>query len=262
MVIKVLKPVKFLKPCLAVMLASSVSSVWASDLQNAANVTEKSHANSAKSQQRIDASSEKTLTMRAEIEQLEQEIKNLEVYRDHLTALLANQEEEVVSFESQIDEIQDTRQGVVPLMYQMIDALASHIEQDVPIRVEARNNRVSGLQAMMSRADVSDAEKYRRILEAYMIEMDYGTKIAVYQGNIEFEGQQLDVEKFYLGRLSLLAKSSNGARYWSWDQSQNEWLLVDAKTHKDLEQAFRLADKQIAPTLLTLPVSLTSAEVK
>ncbi|MDR9827260.1 DUF3450 domain-containing protein [Vibrio sp. FNV 38] len=253
---------KLIKSSLAVLLLSIASQAGASGLNNATAITAKTNEKSAASQQRIDKSSEAALALQYEVEQLQQEIRNLEIYREHLSALVENQDQEALSFDAQIDEIQDTRQGVVPLMYQMITALKGHIDQDIPIRREARLDRVAKLDEMMSRADVSDAEKYRRILEAYSIEIDYGVKLGHYQGQIEFEDQTLEVSMLYLGRISLIAKSSNGARYWSWNQAEQVWQLVDGKLNKDLEQAFRLADKQIAPTLLNLPVSLVHTEVK
>ncbi|WP_394244161.1 DUF3450 domain-containing protein [Vibrio astriarenae] len=253
---------KIMKSSLALLTLSIACQAGASGLENATAITTNTNEKSAASQKRIDKSSEAALALQYEVEQLQQEIRNLEIYRDHLRSLVANQEEEALSFEAQIDEIYDTRQGVVPLMYQMIDGLKAHVEQDMPIRRDARINRVSKLESMMSRADVSDAEKYRRILEAYMIELDYGIKLGSYQGQIEFEGQSLEVSMLYLGRISLIAKSANGARYWSWNQTQETWLLVDSKLNNDLEQAFRLADQQIAPTLLNLPVSLANAEAK
>ncbi|MCV5804624.1 DUF3450 domain-containing protein, partial [Escherichia coli] len=69
---------------------------------------------------------------------------------------------------------------------------------------------------MMTRADVADAEKFRRILEAYQIEMDYGTKLGVYQGKINLgDNEAVEADILYLGRLSLVARSLSGETFWS-----------------------------------------------
>jgi hypothetical protein len=116
---------------------------------------------------------------------------------------------------------------------------------------------------MMTRADVADAEKFRRILEAYQIEMDYGTKIGIYQGKITLEGNdQVEADILYLGRVSLVARSLSGEQFWSWSQQQNAWQSVGSEQKSELDKAFAMANKQIAPSMLTLPVSLNVAEGK
>lgn len=62
-------------------------------------------------------------------------------------------------------------------MYKMIDGLKNTVKNDKPLRAEQRYQRIEKLETMMTIANVSDAEKYRRILEAYQIELDYGTSL-------------------------------------------------------------------------------------
>lgn len=252
-----------MKTSLALILATSASTTMAANsLDSAQSIQSKTNAASASSQKRIDVSAEKTLTLKAEIEQLEEEVKNLKVYRDHLTALVASQDQEVASLDSQIEEIKSTRQGIVPLMYQMVDGLKQIVAQDVPIKLVQRQERIAKLESMMTRADVSDAEKYRRILEAYQIELDYGTKLGLYQGKISVNDESREADVLYLGRISLVARSLNGSKFWSWDQKSNQWLNVDASLKSELDKAFSIAAKQTAPSLITLPVSLKVAEAK
>lgn len=246
---------------LALSLAIASTSSMAVGLDAAQSIQSKTNAASASSQKRIDASAEKTLTLKAEIEQLEEEVNNLQVYRQHLTSLVNSQQQEVMSLERQIDEIKSTRQGIVPLMYQMIDGLKQITAEDVPIKLEQRNQRIAKLEKMMVRADVSDAEKYRRILEAYQIELDYGTKLGLYQGQLTIDGESRQADVLYLGRLSLVARSLNGNRFWAWDQNAKQWSEVDPSMKSELDKAFSMAAKQVAPSLITLPVSLQVAEV-
>lgn len=246
---------------LALSLVIASTSSMAVGLDAAQSIQSKTNAASASSQKRIDASAEKTLTLKAEIEQLQEEVNNLQVYRQHLTSLVNSQQQEVISLERQIEEIKSTRQGIVPLMYQMIDGLKLITAEDVPIKLEQRNQRIAKLEKMMVRADVSDAEKYRRILEAYQIELDYGTKLGLYQGQLSIDGESRQADVLYLGRLSLVARSLNGNSFWAWDQNAKQWSEVDPSMKSELDKAFSMAAKQVAPSLITLPVSLQVAEV-
>lgn len=250
------------KSSLALVLATASVNAVASGLDSAQNIQSKTNAASASSQKRIDSSAEKSLTLKAEIEQLQEEVKNLTVYQNHLTALVASQQQEVDSLNNQIDTIKSTRQGIVPLMYQMIEGLSVLVAEDAPIKREQRLERVAKLEQMMTRADVSDAEKYRRILEAYQIELDYGTKLGLYQGQIDVAGETLETDILYLGRLSLVARSLNGTKFWTWSKADEQWVGVDSSLKSELDKAFSIAAKQTAPSLITLPVSLNLAEVK
>ena len=252
-----------LKTSLALAISMMATSSIASSLDQAQAIQNKTNNASAASQKVIDKSSETSLALKAEIERLQEEVKNLEIYHDHLAALVESQNKEADSINAQIDEIKYTRQGVVPLMYQMIDGLQVLVEKDVPIKKEQRLERVEKLKAMMTRADVSDAEKYRRILEAYQIEMDYGIKLGVYQGRIELsDNKVIEADVLHLGRASLVARNLSGTQYWSWNQVVNQWQVQDASMKSELDKAFDIASLQAAPSLITLPVSLNVAEAK
>jgi hypothetical protein len=64
-------------------------------------------------------------------------------------------------------------------MQNMLDTLARFVDLDVPFLLDERSKRVATLKEMMTRADVSVSEKYRRIVEAYVVEMD-GRTIEAY----------------------------------------------------------------------------------
>ncbi|PSU99140.1 DUF3450 domain-containing protein [Photobacterium kishitanii] len=246
----------FIKTSLAIVILSVTTGANASNLDNARSIENKTNTASAVSQDKIDKSADSVLAMKASIEQLQEEVKNLTIYHDHLARLVQNQAQEVASIDQQITDIKQTRQGVVPLMYQMIDGLKTIVENDKPIKHQARLARVNKLETMMSQADISDAEKFRRILEAYQIEMDYGTKLAAYQAKITLEGNKtIEVNVLHLGRIALVARSLNGSHYWSWNTAVKQWQVVDASEGANIDKAFAIADNQVAPSLITLPVS-------
>jgi hypothetical protein len=228
------------------------------DATQSINIDAQTINQSAKSQARINTISDKTFELKSDIAMLEQEVANLEVYQKHLQAVVGNQEQEMASINTQLEQISDTRQGVVPLMYQMLSGLEDHVGQDKPIRITARLARLEELRSLMPQADVSDAEKYRRILEAYQIEMDYGIKLGSYRSLINV-GSEIEAEQLYLGRLSLVARSLDRSQYWSWDSNQNRWIETDAALAPQIDKAFAIANKQATPSLLELPVSLTPA---
>ena len=252
-----------IKKALLFITITHAMAVSASDLSSAQEIQNKTTNASAQSQARISRSADSTLSLRADIEQLDEEVKNLEVYAKHLTALVEDQHSELSNIDQQISDIEQTRQGVVPLMYKMIDGLKQTVKNDKPIRIEQRNLRIEKLETMMTVANVSDAEKYRRILEAYQIELDYGIKLGVYQGKVTLDDDKtIEANILYLGRISLIARNFNQDKYWAWDQKEKAWTLLDSSLNSELNHAYAVANKEVAPSLLTLPVSLNITEEK
>ena len=84
----------------------------------------------------------------------------------------------------QLGEIETTSREVLPMMQKMVATLDQFVKLDVPFLPEERTNRIAALKDMMTRADVSVSEKYRRIVEAYQIEIEYGRTIEAYQGKV------------------------------------------------------------------------------
>ncbi|WP_032547614.1 DUF3450 family protein, partial [Vibrio crassostreae] len=72
----------------------------------------------------------------------------------------------------------------------------------------------------------------------------------------------IEADVLHLGRISLVARNLNGSQYWSWNQTQNQWQELDSSMKSELDKAYDIASQQAAPSLITLPVSLTVAEVK
>lgn len=211
------------------------------------------------SQKTISTHSDRAFQLQGDIDVLNAEIDNLNVYKQHLMTLIDNQNQELASLEKQQNEIIETRQSIVPLMYRMLDDLDQYIEQDMPIRKQARQQRIVALRALMTDANISDSEKYRRILEAYQIELDYVNKLDVYVSAVEIEGSIREVEQLYLGHLSLVARSLDKQHYWYWSNDHKAWSMVEPSLHAQLASAYRVANKDVTPSLLRLPLSLSQS---
>jgi Protein of unknown function (DUF3450) len=155
--------------------------------------------------------------------------------------------------QKELGEINETQQSVLPLMQRMIDTLDKFVQLDVPFLLEERTKRVAGLKQMMDRADVSSSEKYRRILEAYQIETEYGRTIEAYDGKLGDGDQAKSVEFLRVGRVALLYQTPDGKETGYWDADQKKWV-VDNDYASGTRQAIRVAKKEGAPDLLWIPV--------
>jgi hypothetical protein len=113
----------------------------------------------------------------------------------------------------------------------------------------------------MERADVSDAEKFRRVLEAWQIENEYGTSFSTYVGQLQIDGTAREVDFFQLGRVALLYQTTDEeAMTGVWDVETNSWIALGSEHRNSVRQALRMARDQIAPEMVLLPIPPPEAE--
>jgi len=205
------------------------------------------------SQEEIDALSDETRDMLLQYRQYLKETESLRKYREQLTAQVQSQDGEIEFLKQQLVEIDTTAREVLPLMQRMLDTLDRFVKIDVPFQLEERRKRIASLQEAMGRADVTISEKYRRIVEAYQIEADYGRTLEAYQGEIGEGADARTVHFLRLGRVALLYQTLDGEETGYWDASQKKWV-VDNSYRNAVRRGFAVADKASAPDLLTAPV--------
>ncbi len=107
------------------------------------------------------------------------------------------------------------------------------------------------LRELMGRADVTNAEKYRRILEAYQIENDYGRTIEAYRGTLA-DGRTVDFLR--VGRIALIYQTLDADEAAVWDQAARQWVALDSSYRTAIKQGLRIARKQAAPDMIRLPL--------
>ncbi len=174
--------------------------------------------------------------------------------------MVDDQNANIKSLEKQIAGIDKTKQGVVPLMYKMIDTLEKFVELDVPMNIEARRERIQGLRDVMGNSNVSVSEQFRLVLEAYEIETNYGTIFDVYQGELDLGGQKLTADFLNMGRISFVAQSLDMKHSWVWNNQTRAWEELGDEYSKPITDGIRMARKQLPLDLTKLPVFAAGAQ--
>lgn len=207
------------------------------------------------SQDRIEDIVDTTRSLESEYRTVLKEIDGLEVYNELMSTQIGAQAGEIENLAASIDQVTVIERQITPLMMRMIDGLDQFIELDMPFLMEERRERVAGLREMMERADVSVAEKFRRVTEAYQIEMDYGRTMLAYKGTIEVDGGTREVNFLRVGRVGLYYQSVDAERTGAWNADTGEWEVLDSsEARNQVRLGLRMANKQVAPDLLLLPV--------
>lgn len=213
------------------------------------------------SQQTVATIADTTQERVQQYKQVMRQIQGLEVYTQQLQRQLHAQQAEKEELLRSLDEVSVVERQITPLMMRMVDSLAIFIELDVPFLSAERQHRLAGLQALMDRADVAVSEKFRRVLEAFQIEVDYGRTIEAYNGVMDIAGQPQDVEFLRIGRTALIYQTRDGSNLGIWNQEQRQWEPLADSYSSAIKKTIRVARKQLAPDLLMLPIHPATSAV-
>lgn len=246
--------------CLAAPLAAAESSSESSApgapaLQATVEEAEAGNRAAAEAQALIDRLSDDTDALAAEYRKTLQETQSLRVYNRQLEELLASQDKEIGSLERQIGDVDVVQRQITPLMLRMIDTLDQFVRLDVPFLPDERAQRVAGLREMMARADVTLSEKYRRLMEAYQVENEYGRTIEAYRGTLAADGEQRTVDFLRVGRIGLLYQTLDAQETGFWNAQARRWEALSDDYRSSVKQGLQIARKQVAPDLIRIPVA-------
>jgi hypothetical protein len=218
-------------------------------------VAEQANADAAAvaAQKKIDALEDETRSMATKYRDALSVADSMNRYSDQLAAQVDSQKARIDEINGQLASIEVTQREVLPLMERMIGTLDEFIALDLPFLPEERAKRVATLKGVLANGNISISEKYRRILEAYQIEMEYGRTLDAYTGTLGEGPSARTVQFVRLGRLSLMYQTLDGAETGYWDATRKQWV-ADPTYQRDVEKALAVARKEGAPELVMAPV--------
>lgn len=227
-------------------------------LDQALKATIDTNRAAAASQQRIDAVDDSTHTMLERYRAATWQAQQLTVYAKQLEQLLGAQEAEKVSLRQQLIEVDRTERELTPLMLRMLDSLDKFVSLDLPFLKQERRERVENLKRLMADPEATSAERYRRLLEAYQIEIDYGRSLGVERAQVGDGGESREVDVLRVGRASLFYLSLDGDDAGVWNAKAGNWEPLANKWRASIKKGLRIAREISAPDVLHLPMPVVS----
>lgn len=207
-------------------------------------------------QQTVDTIHGDTRNIVDEYENLLKLVDSLKVYNRILEQQLAGQERELATLQDTIANAAIIQRQVLPLLTRMLDGLEDFIRLDTPFLHAERTDRVENLRRLILRPDLSNAEKTRRVFEAFQIEAEYGDTIESYKGTLDIADKTFDVDFLRVGRIALMYRSVGSENYGYWDKNQQAWDPVSSSNYKrNIDKGLKMARQEMAPELLTIPVA-------
>lgn len=242
-------------PCLlGCGMPAALAQTAPAPVQRAIAGVQQSQQRAVQSQQRVNALDEQTRGMLERYRAAVWQAQQLKVYVEQIGTLTDAQQADRETLQRQIDEMERVDRELLPLMLKMIDSLTRFVALDLPFLSDERNARIAELKHMMADAEIGNAEKFKRILDAYRIEVDYGHTLGIER--VEIEGRVMD--QLRVGRTALFALGLDGKSGLRWDAANQKWQALPHRYQSEVQRGLRIARETATADLLRLPVPVAT----
>ncbi|MFM2482584.1 DUF3450 domain-containing protein [Celerinatantimonas sp. YJH-8] len=233
---------------------SGINASYAAELSQSQQQVEQAHQQDVQTQITIDKLDERTRSDLANYQQNQRQADLVEAYNQQLEKMIVSQQQEQQRVNQQLDSLDETEQTALPMLVTLFQQLKDFVAQDQPFLAKERQQRLARLQRIIDRADVSLAEKYRQVLDAYQVEIDYASSIGSYQGTLSTAQGTTQVRYFRLGRTAFYYQTLDRQSGALWQPASQSWQTLTDTQNRQLTTAIAVAEKQKVPQLLNLPL--------
>lgn len=185
--------------------------------------------------------------LETEVEALEAQEARQTDRQKALTARVAPKREE-------LSAIAQISAQISPFLDQILKQIQDLFHRDLPFLQAERAKRLEALAALTHDPEVPVSERFRKIMEALMVEAGYGQTVEVYQQTIDLSGEDTLVNIFRLGRLSLFYQTLDKQHCGFYNTARKEWEPLDNDYLKEIQEAVDIGSKRKPVEILDLPL--------
>ena len=224
-------------------------------LESALNTAKASTSASAASQQRVERLDDEADTAVREYRAVLQQKDNIALFVAQQDIFLQSQKSEISSLRRQLGTVEQIKQGMSPMMLKLAAEVEDAIKADLPFNLAERLARVDRMKNVLADPDVSPAEQYRQVLNAFKIEVSYGQGIDSYEGMHPTKpGNVVNFLRF--GRVALLYMTKDEGEVGRYNLETKSWDTLTGADAIALRQAVRISKGEAAPNIVYAPVSV------
>ncbi len=220
-------------------------------LSKALDTAQRTQQASVNSQQDVDKLDDQTRALLERYRSATWQAQQLNVYAQQLNELLAQQTAQLTSLRQQLADLDRAGQDLMPLMLRMTDSLDKFVSLDLPFLRAERSQRITNIKNALGDTQVNAGEKFRRILEGYQIEVEYGRTLGAER--IDVDRTTMDVLR--VGRIGLYALAPDGRDPRRWNPDTRKWEELPRRDATAIRDGLKMAHEMTAVNLLQLPVN-------
>ena len=225
-------------------------------LDTALSVAKSSTAAAAASQRQVEQLDDQAGNAIREYRAVLQQKDNIELFVAQQDIFRQSQVSEIESLKRQLGTVEQIKQGMSPMMLKMAAALEDSVKADLPFNLAERRARIENVKAVLGDPEISPAEQYRRVLNAYKIEVTYGQGIDSYEGaHPTRPGNVVNFIRF--GRTSLVYITKDEAEVARYNLDSKGWDMLDGADKIAMRNTIRIARGEAAPGIVMAPVIIS-----
>ncbi len=180
--------------------------------------------------------------------------KQLEAQKESLTQTSAAIRIRIAAKAKQLADIEQISDQIQPFLSELIQRMHQQFNDDMPFLEGERGQRLEKLDRLIIDPHVAVSEKFRKIMEALMVEAEYGRTIEVYQETIEVENRAILANIFRLGRIALFYQTLDQKRCGFYNVASSAWSPLPKSYNYAIQTAMDIGLKRRPVDLLTLPI--------
>lgn len=185
---------------------------------------------------------------------LEKKIQALEIEKLQQEKIHAALNSRINEKQKQLKDLEQISSQLLPYLDTVLTRIQHLYANDLPFLKDERQKRIATLESMMPDPEITVSEKFRKIMEALLVEAEYGQTIETTQKTIDIEGEPVLANIFRLGRLNLFYQTLDKQQCGFYNISDNTWKSLEDIYLKDIQAALDIGAKQKPVEMLELPI--------
>ncbi len=241
---------------MATVAAGAFGGAAVAQLNQTLEVARGDTANGAQTQSRIEQLDDQRTDIELEYRALLEQIESQRLFVEQQQVFLRSQENEIASLEQQIGRVDNIERDLAPMMREMVVLLEEFVNLDLPFRLEGeagRQARIERLYELIDDPNISPAERYRVILNAYDIEASYGRGVNAYDEEVLEDGIPVQVKVLQIGRVAMIRKYPDNSMTILHNGS-SDWEALPSSYEANVTRAIRIADEVTTPSIFLVPL--------
>jgi len=163
-------------------------------------------------------------------------------------------DDRVAELERRLDESGRLQAVIQDSLVAVMHRFERTVDRDLPFLRDERTRRMDSLRQELAKPEVPSAEKLRRLLEAMLVEAQYGETVEVTREEITIDGQPKFVDVLRVGRLAVFWRTPDGDRIGTWDPAAGDWVELPGDQSRTLKKAMEMATRMRPVQLLSVPL--------